>query len=97
MAKNFLLLILVVSFLFIINALSVSAQDDKCAPLFNSNCAECHELERGCELLGQSQKEWKELFEFMEDMGADIPDDEKTLLLDCLNKPDDGIKTTCEQ
>ena len=97
MPKNFSLLVLAIFLLFIVGALSVSAEDNRCAKVFNSNCAECHELERGCELLGQSQKEWKELFEFMEDMGADIPDDEKTLLLDCLNKPDDGIKTTCEQ
>lgn len=97
MLKNFSLLILAISLLFIVNALSVSAKDNSCAKVFSSNCAECHEIDRGCELLGQSQKEWKELFEFMEDMGADIPDDEKKLLLDCLNKQDDGIKTTCAQ
>ena len=97
MLKDFSLLILVVFLLFIVNALSVSAEGNKCAPVFESNCQECHELERGCEQLGQSQKELKELFEFMEEMGADISDDEQALLIDCLNKPDDGIKVTCQK
>jgi len=96
MLKDFSLLILVVFLLFIVNALSVSAEDNRCEPLFTSNCAECHELDRGCELLGQSPKEWKELLEFMEEMGADIPEDEQTLLLDCLGKPDDTIKAACK-
>jgi hypothetical protein len=97
MLKDFSLLILVVFLLFIVNALSVSAEDNKCAPVFKSTCQECHTLERGCEQLGQSQKELKELFEFMEEMGADISDDEQALLIDCLSKPDDGIKVTCQK
>ena len=97
MLKNFSLLILVVFLLFIVNALSVSAEDNKCAPVFKSTCQECHALDRGCEQLGQSQKELKELFEFMEEMGADISDDEQALLIDCLSKPDDGIKVTCQK
>ena len=97
MSKNILLLILGSFLLFIVHALSVSAKDNRCAPLFNSNCAECHELERGCELLGQSEKEWIELIEFMEEMGADIPEEEQKLLLDCLRKPDDTIKETCKE
>lgn len=95
MLKNFPLLIMVIFLIFIVNALSVSAEDDKCAQLFNSNCAECHELERGCERLGQSKEEWVKLFEFMEGMGADI--DNQTFLVDCLNKPDDGVKAACKK
>jgi len=95
--KNFSLLILVIFLLFIVNALSVSAENNNCAQIFKNNCQECHELERGCQQLGQSQKDLKELFEFMEGMGADIPDEEQTLLLDCLNKQDDGIKATCKK
>ena len=96
MPKNLLLAILVIFLLFIANALSISAEDNNCAKVFTSNCQECHELERGCEQLGKSQEDWKELFEFMEGMGADIPDDEQTLLLDCLSKQDDGIKAECK-
>jgi len=96
MLKNFSLFILVVFLIFIVNALSVSAKDNRCAPLFNMNCAECHELARGCGLLGESPKEWKELLEFMEEMGADIPEEEQALLIDCLSKPDDTIKEACK-
>jgi len=95
--KKFSLVILVVFLVFIVNALSVSAEDNKCAPVFKSTCQECHTLDRGCEQLGQSQKELKELFKFMEDMGADISDDEQALLIDCLSKPDDGMKATCKK
>ncbi len=95
MVKNSTLLILVLFLFFIVNALSVSAEDDKCVQLFNTNCAECHELDRGCELLGQSKQEWEELFEFMEGMGADI--DQQPLLIDCLNKPDEGVKASCKK
>jgi len=97
MFKNFLLLVLVVFLLFIVNSLSVSAEDKSCAQVFENNCQECHELSRGCELLGQPPKEWKELFKFMEDMGADLPEAEHALLVDCLSKPDDATKTLCKE
>ena len=92
MTKNIFLLILVVFLLFIVHALSATAEDSKCAQLFENNCAECHEIERGCELLGQSQKEWAELFDYMEDMGADV---DRELLLGCLEKPGEAIKALC--
>ncbi len=97
MTKIISLLILVLFLLFIVNTLSsISAEDKNCASVFAGTCAECHELDRGCELLGQSQKEWKELFEYMEEMGADISKDEQTLLSNCLNKPDDETKAECK-
>ena len=96
MLKKFSLLILVVFLLFIVNALSVSAEDNKCAPVFKSTCQECHSIERGCEQLGKTTKDLKELFKFMEEMGADIPDAELTLLIDCLNKPDETMKAACK-
>ena len=97
MPKKISLSILIAFLLFIVNALSLSAEDNRCAPIFNSNCSACHALERGCNLLGQSEKEWIELFQFMEEMGADIPDDEKKLLIECLTKPDDTIKAKCQK
>jgi cytochrome c2 len=97
MLKNFFLLISSIYLLIFFNVLPIFADDNKCAKVFENNCAECHEIDRGCELLGQSKKEWKKLFEFMVAMGADIPDDEKTLLTNCLNKPDDGVKETCKK
>jgi len=96
MPKKILLLILVVSLSFLVSALSVSAEDTSCARVFKSNCNACHGLDRGCELLGQSPKEWTELFEFMEGMGADIPEDEQKLLAECLSAPDDDVKAACE-
>ena len=97
MFKNVILCIFAVSTLFFITSLSVNADDTECAKVFEMNCGECHEIERGCELLGQSTKEWVELFEFMIDMGADIPDDELTLLSECLVKPGEAVKHVCER
>jgi len=92
-----LLLILVSFLLFITSALSISSENNICAETFTNNCSACHEIDRACKLLGQSQKDWTELFEYMEEMGADIPDNEKTILLDCLKKPDAGITTECKE
>jgi len=33
----------------------------------------------------------------MEGMGADLPDDEHALLVDCLSKPDDATKAVCKE
>ena len=96
MPKKFPSLTLVMFLLFSVYTLSASAEDNKCAKLFNSNCAACHDLDRGCKRIGQSPKDWLELFKFMEEMGADIPEDEQTVLLDCFNKPDEGIKEKCK-
>ena len=95
MLKNFFLFIFAISALFFVTSLSAIADDDKCAQVFEMNCAECHEIERGCELFGQSKEEWVELFEFMKDMGADIPKDEFDLLSECLVKPGDAVKKVC--
>ena len=97
MLKNFFLFILAISALFLVASLSVQADDNKCAKVFEMNCGECHEIERGCELFGQSKEEWVELFEFMEDMGADIPEDELNLLAECLVKPGEAVKNECER
>ena len=97
MFKNFLLLSLGVGSVFFVNALSVSADKNNCADTFTTNCEECHELERACKLLGQSEKEWIELFDYMEEMGADIPGNERKILLDCFIKPDDGVKRECDR
>ena len=97
MLKNFFLLIFALSALFFITSLSAQADDNKCAQVFEMNCGECHEIERGCELFGQSKEEWVELFKFMEDMGADIPEDEMNLLSECLVKPGEAVKNVCER
>ncbi len=100
MLKNFLLFILSLSLLFLVNAFSVAAEpnsaaDNGCVQLFESNCAECHGLDRGCARLGQSPEKWKKLFKFMESMGADI--DQQARLIDCLSKPGDSTKATCSK
>lgn len=98
MLKNIFLFIFSVSALFLVTSLSAIASDDaECARVFEMNCGECHEIERGCELFGQSKEEWVELFEFMEDMGADIPADEQNLLSECLVKPSEAVKKVCER
>ena len=95
MLKNFFVLIFVASTVFFVTSLSVFADDNKCAQVFEMNCAECHDIDRGCELLGQSKEEWIKLFEFMKEMGADIPDDELTLMAECLVKPGEAVKNVC--
>ena len=97
MSKNLFLFIFAVCALSFVTSLSVFAEDDKCAQIFEMNCGECHEIERGCELLGQTKEEWVELFEFMKDMGADIPEDELNLLSECLVTPSDAVKRVCER
>lgn len=97
MPKNFFLFPLVIFLLSIVYAFYASANDTNCGQIFKSTCQECHELDRGCERLGQSQEELKELFKFMAEMGADISDDEQKRLIGCLNTPDDSIKITCQK
>ncbi|MBU0483037.1 MAG: hypothetical protein KKB30_00810 [Proteobacteria bacterium] len=97
MIKNLPLLALIFFLLFTVNAISVSAQDNECATLFATACSECHEIEKGCDLLGQSKKEWHELFEYMESMGAEISDEIEEKLLACLVIPGDAIKALCKK
>ncbi len=97
MLKNFILCIFAVFALFFVISLSAQADDTECARVFEMNCGECHEIERGCELFGQSKEEWVELFEFMEDMGADIPENELNLLSECLVTPGEAVKQVCER
>ena len=97
MLKNSFLLICLVAAVFFALTFPVVGDENKCAKVFEMNCAECHDIDRGCELLGQSKKDWVELFEFMEQMGADIPDDEQKLLSECLVKPGEAVKKVCPQ
>lgn len=97
MLKNLFLLIFAVSAVFFVSSLSAFADDTECARVFEMNCGECHEIERGCELFGQSKEEWIELFKFMEEMGADIPENELNLLAECLVKPGEKVKQVCER
>ena len=96
MFKNFFLLITVIAALSFVASFSAFADEKKCAQVFESNCAECHEIERGCKLLGQFTKEWEDLFDYMKSMGADIPNDELKLLSECLVNPDEAVKKVCE-
>lgn len=97
MTKRFSILIIVLLHIAIVGVLSAPADNmSECVKVFESNCAECHDIDRGCELLGQPEKEWKALFDFMEEMGADLPDDEKNLLINCLSQPDEAVKKTCQ-
>ena len=96
MIKNLPLLIVVLFLLITANVINVSAQDNGCADLFNSNCAECHELKRGCDLLGQSVPAWMELFDYMRSMDAEISEEDQATLLKCLSNPTKDIVAICK-
>lgn len=96
MVRKILMLILAGSLLFLIHSLSVSAEETNCGIMFKKTCTQCHDLNRGCELLGQSEKEWDKLLNFMVDMGADFEDAERARLIQCLSGQDEGVKAECK-
>lgn len=95
MLRIILVMIVTIATFSCVVSLAALADGNKCSQVFELNCAECHEIQRGCELLGQSKDEWLNLFDFMKDMGADIPGDELELLSECLVQPDESVKKVC--
>jgi hypothetical protein len=69
----------------------------KCLELLQSNCQECHYLDRVCKQVGErSKRGWKKTFKRMiKKRGAEITDGDKSMLLDCLAAPAPDIKKEC--
>lgn len=68
-----------------------------CVELLQLRCQDCHYLERVCKQVGErSKRRWKATLKRMiVKRGAEVTDDEKDRLVDCLAAPAPDIKKEC--
>ncbi len=68
-----------------------------CLALLQTSCQECHYLDRVCKQVGErSKRNWQATLKRMiEKRGAEVTDDERSMLLDCLVAPAPDIKKEC--
>lgn len=92
--KNAFLGIVVVLF-SALGAVQTSGAEGQCTQLLNTVCNDCHNTDRVCESMGGPEKKWKAILDWMISNGAELEDEEKGLLLDCLTEPYDEAKKAC--
>ncbi len=68
-----------------------------CAELLATKCTVCHTIARICQRLGEfNKKEWRHLTDNMISRGARVSQEEKTTLVECLARPDEEVKSSCQ-
>ena len=92
--KNLVLGIIVVLF-SALGAVQASGAEGQCTQLLTTVCNDCHNTDRVCESMGGSEKKWKAILDWMISNGAELEDDEKSLLLNCLTEPFEEAKKAC--
>ena len=92
--KNLVLGIVVVVF-SALGAMQASGTEGQCTKLLNTVCNDCHNTDRVCDSMGGPEKKWKAILDWMISNGAELEDDEKTLLLNCLTEPFEEAKKAC--
>jgi hypothetical protein len=92
--KNFGRVIAVVGLLWI-GAGPAQAEDGQCAQLLRSVCNGCHDSARICAKIGGPEKKWLTLLDWMISNGAELEDEEKNLLANCMTEPFAEAKTFC--
>lgn len=92
-------LFLIVLLSFTVVGIAAAQNDVKptCVELLQLRCQECHYLNRVCKQVGErSKRGWKATLKRMVNRrGAEVSEDEKKILLDCLATPAPDIKKEC--
>ena len=78
-----------------LGATQVSWAEGQCTKLLNTVCNDCHNTDRVCESMGGPEKKWKAIIDWMISNGAELEDDEKSLLVNCLTEPFEEAKKAC--
>ena len=68
---------------------------DICEESINTVCIGCHNTDDVCKNLGESEKIWKDLLDWMVANGAELEDDELEALIKCFSEPSAGAKAAC--
>jgi cytochrome c5 len=69
--------------------------DGECKKLLTTVCNDCHNTDRVCESMGGTEKKWKAIIDWMISNGAELSDDQQTLMINCLMEPYDEAKSIC--
>ena len=92
--KNLVLGIVVVLFSSL-GAAQASGTEGQCTQLLTTVCNDCHNTDRVCDSMGGPEKKWKAILDWMISNGAELEEEEKTLLLNCLTEPFEEAKKAC--
>lgn len=71
------------------------AAEGQCAELLGSVCIGCHDSERVCAKIGGPEKKWVGLLKWMIANGAELEEEDKTLLINCMTEPYAEAKAFC--
>ena len=95
MVSRNIILVLIIIMLSSLGTVQAASNGAKCNKLLETVCNDCHNTDRVCDAIGGTQKKWKALIDWMISNGAELEDDEKVLLIDCLSEPFDEAKKAC--
>ena len=92
--KNLALGIIVVLFSSL-SAMQASGTEGQCTQLLNTVCNDCHNTDRVCDSMGGPEKKWKAILDWMISNGAELEEEEISLLLNCMTEPYEEAKKAC--
>ena len=69
--------------------------EGQCKELLTTVCNDCHNTDRVCESMGGTEKKWKAIIDWMISNGAEMSDDQRTLMINCLMEPYEEAKAVC--
>jgi hypothetical protein len=91
--KNFFLVAVIV----LLSALGTAKAnaEGQCKELLTTVCNDCHNTDRVCESMGGPEKKWKAIIDWMISNGAELSDEQQSLLVNCLTEPYEEAKKVC--
>lgn len=92
--RNLAIAVIVVS-ISLCGALYANAEEGQCTKLLTTVCNDCHNTERVCDSMGGPEKKWKAILDWMISNGAELEEEEITLLLNCMTEPFEEAKKAC--
>ena len=93
--KNIFLVAVIVLFSAI--GITKANAEGQCKELLTTVCNDCHNTDRVCESMGGTEKKWKAIIDWMISNGAELEDDQRTLMINCLMEPYDEAKAVCSK
>ena len=93
--KNIFLVAVIV--LFSALGIAKANAEGQCTELLTTVCNDCHNTDRVCESMGGTEKKWKAIIDWMISNGAELEDDQRTLMINCLMEPYDEAKAVCSK
>lgn len=94
--RNFIIAAIVVSISLCSTFISY-AKEGQCTQLLTTVCNDCHNTDRVCDAMGGPEKKWKAILDWMISNGAELEEEEITLLLNCLTEPFEEAQKVCNK